>query len=93
MNSPTWLNTDFLMALLVGVLVLADVYLLLERVIGFRSPQARRAGGVFAGAAGMLTTLFFLQNPEFLHSVAHRLVFGLLGLLLATIALLRRRIS
>ena len=84
---------DFWMSLLIGVLVLSNVYLLLELTLGFPSPQARKAGGVFAGAAGVLTTLFLLQNPGFLSELATELVIGLTGLVLATLALLRRRVK
>ena len=81
------------MALLIGILVTADVYLLLERVLAFRSSHARRAGGIFAGAAGVLTTLFLSENPQLLQEVSGKLVLGLIGLLVATTALLRKRIS
>ena len=84
---------DFWMSLLIGVLVLSNVYLLLELALGFPSAQARKAGGVFAGAAGVLTTLFLLQNPEFLGRLAAQLVIGLTGLVLATLALLRRKVK
>lgn len=87
------LHGDFLVALLIGIIVVADLYLLLERVLGFQSPQARKAVGIFAGAAGVLTTLFLRENPQLLHEVSTKLVLALVALLLATLALLRRRIS
>ncbi|HUW14358.1 MAG TPA: hypothetical protein VM537_31840 [Anaerolineae bacterium] len=90
MDSGSWVTTDFVTASLIGVLVLADIYMLQERIFGFPSPQARRAGGVFAGAAGMLTTLYLLQDPELLQGVFARLAVGFLGVVLATVLVLRR---
>ncbi|MBN1483897.1 MAG: hypothetical protein JXA37_04180 [Chloroflexia bacterium] len=84
-------TNDFWLALLIGILVLADVYLLLELALGFPSAQARKAGGIFAGAAGILTTLYLLQSPALLHRLVQEIVLALAGLLLATIALLRRK--
>lgn len=91
MSNPKWLGGNSLLALLIGVLVLANTYLLLERVLGLSSSQARQAGGVFAGAAGLLTALFLMSNPGLLQQVSTELVLGLIGLLLAMIALLKRR--
>ena len=91
MHDATWLTSDFFIALLIGILVLANIYLLLERVVGFRSSHARKAGGVFSGAAGMLTTFILLENQDLLNSLAMEIVLALVGLVLTTIALLRRK--
>lgn len=84
-------SLDMLMALLLGVMVLADVYLLLDQVFKFNTLSSRRAAGIFAGAAGLATTLYLLGNPAFLQELVAKVVLALAGLLLATLALLRKR--
>jgi len=82
-------ENDSVWAILIGVLVTASVYLCLGPLLRRDWPSARRALGLFAGAGGILTTLYLLENPSLLGEYVHLIVLGLLGVVLGLIGLAR----
>jgi hypothetical protein len=83
-------TVNLALALGLGVLVLAAVYLTLGRVFSFKDPNVRKAAGLFAGSAGLVTTLFLYDNPDVLYDKSEYIVLALIGLVVALIATLRR---
>ena len=74
----------------IGVLVLATTFMALRFAFPANDTQMLKTSGVFAGAAGLLVTLFLLRNPAVLERYSREIVIGLLGILLVFIAFLRR---
>jgi hypothetical protein len=72
------------------VLVFASTYIAFCKAFPEADGSQRKAGAVFAGAAGFLVTAFLLENPDLLDRYSLEIVVGLLGILLAFIAFLRR---
>jgi hypothetical protein len=83
------MDAEFVMALAIGLMVLGAIYLALDLVFPSHDASVRKTKGVFAGAAGLLVTLYLWQDPQLLQEVSRRLVWQSLAVVLALLALLR----
>ncbi|NLS80064.1 MAG: hypothetical protein GXY76_22720 [Chloroflexi bacterium] len=92
MLSADWPVPGFWVALSIGVLVFGSVMVAFRRVFSTDDRVVLKSGALFAGAAGVLTTLYLLERPDILDRYALQIVLALLGLVLAFIALLRRHV-
>lgn len=78
------------LAIGLGILVLATVYLAMGRIFPLRDPNVRKAAGLFAGAAGFVTALFLYNNPGLLYDRSEYIVLALIGIVIGLISALRR---
>ena len=85
------MNDDFLPSLIIGVLCLLAIFLILDQAGMTRTHGGRRASGLFAGAAGLLVTLYLQEHPDLLAQTNERTVIAILGILAAFLAALRNR--
>jgi hypothetical protein len=74
------------MAVAIGLLALAAVYLTLDLAFPNRDPSPRKAKGVFAGAAGLLVAVYLWKDLRVLQEVSGRMAWAAM---LALLALLR----
>ena len=83
--------SDLLKPLLIGLMVMAAIYISLQWIIR-GNPQSKRALGVFGGACGLLTTFWLLENPEILADYAAQIVTAGVAVVLSLLWLARRSI-
>ncbi len=83
------MDTNLVLTLAIGLIVLAAIYLALDLVFPGRDPSVRKAKGVFAGAAGLLVAVYLWQDPHLLQEVSGRLVWYAIAVVIATLVLLR----
>ena len=78
------------LAIGLGILVLATVYLAMGRIFPLKNPNVRKVAGIFAGTAGFVTTVFLYDNPNLLYERSEYVVLALVGLVITLISTLRR---
>lgn len=81
------------MQFLVGILVLVVIFLVSRLALGTEFWGVRRAVGVFAVACAALTVIWLRQNPDLTAEVVAKIVGAAIGLVVAFVVFLRRRIS
>ena len=86
-------SSDFLLPLGIGLLVMCAVYIGLRQGFDSRDPTIRRAVAVFSVVAGIMVTLFLREHPDLLEQQLTTIVLALIGVLLAFIATIRRRLG
>ena len=86
-------SSDFLLPLGIGLLVMCAVYIGLRQGFGNRDPAIRRAVAVFSVVAGITVTLFLRQHPDLLEQQLITIELALIGVVLALIATIRRRLG
>lgn len=81
------MSSNYLQALLIGIMVTGAVFVALQSVFG---NGARRALGIFAGAAGLLTTLWLQENPAALREYSAEIVAAAIAVVLAFLAIAKK---
>ncbi|MBT3313182.1 MAG: hypothetical protein HN390_01075 [Anaerolineae bacterium] len=85
------MDSVFIKSLIVGALVMLALYLSLSKVFDINNYSVRKALGLFAGAAGLLTTFWFLENPALLEKYVAEIVIGGIGIVLALLSLAKKQ--
>ena len=83
------INTDFVLALCIGLLVECAVYIGLRRALGGKDVTIRRTTAVFSAVAGIVVALFLWKNPSLLEQQSTKIVLALVGVVLTLIAVIR----
>ena len=83
------MNND-VSSLLIGLLVLAAIYLGLSRVFDVTKPSVRKALGVFSGVAGLLSTLWLRDHPDQLGKYTQEIVVASLAVIIVLLARVRK---
>jgi drug/metabolite transporter (DMT)-like permease len=87
------LTTNFLLALSIGLLVTCAVYIGLQKAFGVENLALRRAIAIFAAVAGIMVTLFVREHPDLLRQQSAKIVLALIGVALALIAFIKRKLE
>lgn len=82
---------ELLPALLIGLMVTMAMYIGLQKAFHDTFELSRRAIGIFAGAGGLLTTLWLMQNPQALESYSTQIITASVAVVLALLAVARRK--
>ncbi|MBT6063050.1 MAG: hypothetical protein HOG55_17880 [Anaerolineae bacterium] len=85
------MDTYFIKALILGVLVMLALYLSLSKTFDIDHFSTRRTLDLFSGGVGLLTTFSLIENPAVLNKYVNETVIGGLGVVLAIITLARKR--
>jgi TRAP-type uncharacterized transport system fused permease subunit len=83
------MDADLIMALAIGLMVLAAIYLAVDLAFPNRDPSTGKAKGVFAGAAGLLVAVYLWRDPAALRDVSGQLAWQAIAIVVALLALLR----
>lgn len=83
------MTSDQLRAYLIGIAVTAAIYFVLRR----QGSPTRNALALFAGACGLLTTLFLLEDSSALRAYSAEIVATAVTVVLALLVFARKRLS
>lgn len=84
------MDTDFLYALLIGIIIMLAIYLALSRVVTITNVPVKRALALFAAAIGLLSVFWLDSHPDILREYAGKIVLAGLAVVLALLAFARR---
>lgn len=84
------MDSNLVQPLLIGILVLAAVYIGLRQVFTSASSSIKRSAIVFAAACGLLTTFWLMENPQALANYSAQIVAAGVAVVLALLVLARR---
>ena len=84
------MDSNYLQSLLIGIMVTGAIFVVLQNVFG---SGARKALGIFAGAAGLLTTLWLQENPMALREYSAEIAVAAIGVVLALLAFARNSLK
>ena len=84
---------DFFLSIGIGVLVMCAAYFGLRLTLGTESRTLGRTMAVFSAVAGIVVTLVLRQDAGLLRQQGTRIALALIGVLVAVIAVVRRRVG
>ena len=87
------MDTTFFKSLVVGILITLALYLALSKAFDINSAYIRKSLGLFAGWVGLLSTFWFLENPNFLEKYVAEIAVAGIGVVLALFALAKKSLK
>ena len=87
------MDTPYISALAVGILVMLALYLSLSRTFDLADRLVKKSLALFCAAVGLLTTLLLRQHPDALEDYMVKIVAAGIAVVLALLALAKRTIE